>query len=98
PLQLPSFPTRRSSDLGASSTVRERWLRPSCKRDTSAKGRDVAGASPQPQSFPPMIPTTSTKGNTCTGGSPRFPLRRQPSPPRSRSEEHTSELQSPDHL
>src|SRR5207244_11258820 len=67
-IRLPSFPTRRSSDLSGRSAIRMTFAR-SCERSGIASSRKI----------------------TC--GSCR--LRRWI---RWRSEEHTSELQSPDHL
>src|SRR5438552_12290736 len=62
---LPSFPTRRSSDLASGSSSEAR-----------------RGASSRP-------------GRTGRRSSPRRGARPRETP---RSEEHTSELQSPDHL
>src|SRR5207244_10924453 len=84
---LHSFPTRRSSDL---SSVR--WS--SCRRGRmsssifSARGESIRGCSAR------------TQGNRTVNVLPLpSSLLSETSPPSNlRSEEHTSELQSPDHL
>src|SRR5207244_8151752 len=81
---LPSFPTRRSSDLRHGVGVRSEWR--------ATAGRESIGslavvAAPANGSFRP---------NPSLGGAGVDLV--QLALERKRSEEHTSELQSPDHL
>src|SRR5207244_11616752 len=88
PLDTPplrSFPTRRSSDLGAT-------IQPQTRRSQHfAFARD-----PWFFRFAPRLPAVRVAGATPWRAPPRHPQVRKPE--RVRSEEHTSELQSPDHL
>src|SRR5207244_13306578 len=98
PLALHSFPTRRSSDLGQEVAVVQYSdvYRPVAPTDedpiatSESWGSPCAGLEgPVPStstSTPMWHPTTTTTTTPTTAA------------PRPRSEEHTSELQSPDHL
>src|SRR5207244_6586125 len=95
-LHFQSFPTRRSSDLTCSDGVycngMERWVGGQCRNATLLSCDDQA---------PCTIDSCDEAGMFCS-------YTRNPAPAcvnalmcnagNSRSEEHTSELQSPDHL
>src|SRR5205807_4024026 len=86
PRDLPSFPTRRSSDLGRRAT-----------RYSTRCARVPPRAWPSPRSSPvPSFCAPSTSTATPWSSSPPD-CSPQPRPAR-RSEEHTSELQSPCNL
>src|SRR5205814_10128837 len=82
---LPSFPTRRSSDLIAHGLAAARLRQLS----RSADHRACAASIAQRRSF-------RRTGGHCTGSCPGGAAAEHASP--SRSEEHTSELQSLRHL
>src|SRR5207244_12982621 len=81
-----SSPTRRSSDLGAGSMPSKSPPAPA-PRSAGKQG-------------PPRTTKSADAGRLAPAAKPSPPRRRQntPSPGQRRSEEHTSELQSPDHL
>src|SRR5947208_8268999 len=81
---LHSFPTRRSSDL------RARLRKDLGSHRTSGDRADVALSS---HAYGYAAPARNVVALTCYWA---LQWQRQPMPPR--SEEHTSELQSPDHL
>src|SRR5205807_3920123 len=93
PLSLHSFPTRRSSDLPFSSA---RASTASGSQSSSAPSPATAGS----EWLPPTSPDTRLVGRNKR----ERPVRATASPPSSptpsasRSEEHTSELQSPCNL
>src|SRR5206468_10983966 len=85
PRDLPSFPTRRSSDLGSEHVVPTHTVaagRSATFRTTTLRGRKTWSASRcMSHAAPsPLGPSTSTRVEVLG--------------PRGRSEEHTSELQS----
>src|SRR5207244_9552365 len=71
---VPSFPTRRSSDLTKQAVPHERTVRTAAARASGAEEASSVLCAPSPCVRLRIAATTS------------------------RSEEHTSELQSPDHL
>src|SRR5690606_41547477 len=92
PLDLPSFPTRRSSDLGRCFNLRnltsnfrapQRWARAKC----ASVGRWRARKRPP---LSPLPPPKKTKAPVSTRVSNKIAPER--------SEEHTSELQSRENL
>src|SRR5207244_13319440 len=86
PPHLHSFPTRRSSDL------------PSAAATSAVRAASLSRRGSRPAIRPsrsPVCPTGRSAGRSAPGRGSR--RRRHPCT-RSRSEEHTSELQSPDHL
>src|SRR5439155_18358318 len=90
PPPLHSFPTRRSSDLSTEDS------RPPLVRTCHAT---IPPPSTAPSSFPTRGPCAATSVS-ATAVSPPSPIRSPPPtrPSSSRSEEHTSELQSRGHL
>src|SRR5207244_10758826 len=83
PPYLPSFPTRRSSDLGRTTKPRR-----SGAAFTVRARHGVISGRPIGRETVPRVPRLGP-----VGYSTRLPIGRP-----LRSEEHTSELQSPDHL
>src|SRR5207244_10942407 len=85
PTRLPhSFPTRRSSDLTESVRAHSSGRSRTCACAVGRPQCRISGRS-RPPDFPCPRPSAATR--PCTGSCAP-----------SRSEEHTSELQSPDHL
>src|SRR5207244_13630353 len=80
---LHSFPTRRSSDLEAWSKVAPPWV--ACAAATLARSTRARSWPRRSNRSPRTRPTASSRRSSTTRSL-------------ARSEEHTSELQSPDHL
>src|SRR5205814_10135938 len=94
-LCLHSFPTRRSSDLLArttSASSRLSMVRPNLRVKWPDPPPRVSPATPVVETMPKG--TARPKGWVAWSTSPDV----QPGPTRTRSEEHTSELQSLRHL
>src|SRR5207244_10240650 len=93
PPHLPSFPTRRSSDLSVAT---------SCSNLTPFVGSKQSCSARASRIEPPRSTSMRDDGQ-CPTGQCHDRGASRPSPAArvsvmSRSEEHTSELQSPDHL
>src|SRR5207244_10552122 len=88
-----SFPTLRSTDLRA-RMLKKSWSRTLCNGSSTLKINAIpstVNGSPSSSNSP------STQAKDCSAsGTAWGPIGY--STPRTRSEEHTSELQSPDHL
>src|SRR5207244_10411971 len=84
---LHSFPTRRSSDLGCSESPTTSWSGERRARPTTPPHWPASsGRGSRSRSSAMAGRSTGPQRTSSRTGSPR------------RSEEHTSELQSPDHL
>src|SRR5690348_7379141 len=92
PRDLHSFPTRRSSDLRIQCAAQH----PSAKPNRVLR-RVSCPPSPQPDTAR-WCQTAQTRFPPCRRSDTSIQLPQRPSCCRSRSEEHTSELQSPVHL
>src|SRR5690606_41699967 len=89
---LHSFPTRRSSDLPRPVLLRHPCMRPSCALPTLLPGPPLLSGHPEE-------PTPREEARAGTGAPPPTSSpTRTPCLPPSRSEEHTSELQSRENL
>src|SRR5205807_3488975 len=87
PLPIPSFPTRRSSDLPLPPAGRQAAAGQH-QPQRSFRQRGGCGHQPKPRPSPTAAPCAETE--QCRGGHRESK--------HSRSEEHTSELQSPCNL
>src|SRR5207244_9175504 len=97
PRLLPPYPTRRSSDLAPDSFAQQ----PAPSAAAHADRDDSSPiASPPPAAPPAAPPRPQTPPSLPCAAAVSYPPAGSaaPSSTRSRSEEHTSELQSPDHL
>src|SRR5207244_12496209 len=91
PHALPSFPTRRSSDLVA-QCASHAWERLCCHGCVMRDGSDLSRRSVGKKNGP----ARPSPGRSLSTGCSKRQLVEAWRP--FRSEEHTSELQSPDHL
>src|SRR5690606_41695476 len=92
PRDLPSFPTRRSSDLGTCAALRFVY-----KQGCGEGGARIAVTSPSPGEEPCRPDPTDWPWPSAVASSSPCSRSRRPRSKR-RSEEHTSELQSRENL
>src|SRR5207244_11973525 len=97
PPHLPPFPTRRSSDLGPFASRNFRL--PKNRLSKNARRQQPRFARQPSRPCPPSpSPARSRSASSGRRAIPTLTPRTSSSATPPRSEEHTSELQSPDHL
>src|SRR5207244_11893120 len=93
---IPAFPTRRSSDLHLLSQTTSQ--RPNDMVDMMPVPNSQWMHSNPPRKLPMTFPLYHLGLSECSSANPLEPILQTLLLLKNRSEEHTSELQSPDHL